>query len=459
MNNFYLENINPNSKIHFVGIGGISMSGLARIVMQKGFRVSGSDISESKTVVALRETGAEIFIGHKAENVFGADLLVYTAAVKQDNPELVYARENNISSIERSMLLGAIMRGFKNSIGIAGTHGKTTTTSMLSHVLLACELDPTITIGGELDAIGGNIRVGKSDYFLTEACEYHCSFLEFFPSIAVVTNVDADHLDYFRNLDHIKQVFTDYLAIPDEDGFAVVCGDDKDAMECIGMVRGEILTYGLSDENTFCAQNLKFNEKGQGIFDVEYDGEIISVKLNVSGKHNVLNALACFAVGYALGLDGKNVKEGVEAFSLVHRRFERKGFVNEALVIDDYAHHPTEIRCTLETAKNITKGKLYVVFQPHTYTRTKALFDEFEKAFDMADEILFTNIYAAREKDTGLVNSAQLAEAVKKRGKICLFVQSFDEAEEYIRKSICKDDSVICMGAGDIFKLSESLIK
>lgn len=458
MNDFYLESLNKGAKIHFVGIGGISMSGLANILLQKGFKVSGSDMSEGKAVAALRQKGAQIFIGHRKENVSGCELVVHTAAVKEDNEELVAARDAGIPVIERSILLGAIMRGFKNSIGVAGTHGKTTTTSMLSHVLLTAELDPTITIGGELDVIGGNIRVGGSEYFLTEACEYHCSFLEFFPSVAVVTNVDADHLDYFRNLDHIKEVFADYLAIPDEDGFAVVCGDDKNAMDCTGKVRGELLTYGISDDNVFSAQNLKFNENGCGEFDVEYDGEIVHISLNVAGEHNVLNAMACFAVGYAIGLDGQTVKDGVEAFSLVHRRFEKKGYANGALVIDDYAHHPTEIKCTLETARKVTKGKLYVAFQPHTYTRTKALFDEFTAAFDAADEILFADIYAAREKDTGLVSSKMLADAVCEKGKKAFYEGSFEDIKCYLKENAGEGDTIICMGAGDIYKVAEELV-
>ena len=459
MNNFRLSDIDKEKPVHFVGIGGISMSGLAKILLKKGYKVTGSDMAESETVKMLKNAGIDVKIGHRKENIENAGLVVYTAAVKKDNQELKAASEKNIKAIERSVLLGAVMHDFDNGIGIAGTHGKTTTTSMMSHVLLCAGADPTITLGGQLDIIGGNVRLGESEYFLTEACEYHCSFLEFFPTIAVVTNVDADHLDYFKNMDNIKKAFTDYLAIPDENGFAVVCGDDENAMECTKNVRGELLTYGMSESCTFCAQNLSFDKDGCGIFDVEYDGKIINVHLNVSGKHNVLNALACFAVGYALGFDGETVKEGVSQFKMVHRRFEKKGYVNGALVIDDYAHHPTEIKCTLDTARNITKGKLYVCFQPHTYTRTYLLFDEFKTAFNAADEILFLDIYAAREKDTGLVNSRQLAQAVCGEGKKAIYEPGFDAAAEYIRKNAKEGDTVICMGAGSVYKIAQDIVR
>ncbi len=459
MNDFYLNNIDKSKNVHLVGIGGISMSGLARILMNKGFSVTGSDISESEAVLSLRAAGAKVTVGHKKENAEGASLVVYTAAVKEDNPELVYAKENGIKAIERSVLLGAIMREFKKSIGIAGTHGKTTTTSMMSHVLLKADLDPTITIGGNLDLIGGNIRVGESEYFLTEACEYHSSFLEFFPTVCVVTNVDADHLDYFRDLDHIKEVFSDYLAIPDENGFAVVCADDKNATDCLGKVRGRVLTYGIDADADFKAENVSYDENGFGNFTVSFFGESIEVKLNVPGRHNVLNALSCFAAGYALGIKKEVIREGVSEFSLVHRRFEKKGEVNGATVIDDYAHHPTEIMCTLETAKNIAKERVRVIFQPHTYTRTRALFDEFKKAFSSADEIIVCDIYAAREKDTGLVSAKELSDAILKEGKDAKYIKDFDEIASYIKDTSKEGDIVITMGAGDVCKISDILTK
>lgn len=459
MNDFRIKDIDKTKNVHFVGIGGISMSGLAKILAKKGYMVTGSDMAQSAKTEEVKKYVKEVYIGHSAQNVCDAGLVVYTAAVKDDNAELCEARKKNIKTIERSVLLGAVMHEFGVGIGIAGTHGKTTTTSMMSHVLLQAKTDPTISIGGELDVIGGNVRLGESEYFLTEACEYHCSFLEFFPTVAVVTNVDADHLDYFKNLDNIKEAFTKYLALPDENGACVVCGDDENAMQCTKDIRGELITYGLGEDNTFCAQNLTFDQNGCGEFDVEYDGRIVGVKLNVSGKHNVLNALACFAVGYALCLDADDVKDGVEAFRMVHRRFEKKGFVNGAQVIDDYAHHPTEIKCTLETARKITSGKLYVCFQPHTYTRTHFLFNEFTQAFDASDEVLFLDIYAAREKDTGLVSAKQLAQAVCDKGVNAMYVPDFESAEKYLKDHVKIGDTVICMGAGSVYKIAENIVE
>lgn len=456
MNNFYMSDIKKSAHIHFIGIGGISMSALAHICIKRGYTVSGSDINETHITRQLADAGVKIYKGHKAENVDCADLVVYTAAISGENEELAGAKQKGILCIERSTFLGAIMRDYDCSICVAGTHGKTTTTSMLTHVLLECDCDPTIMLGGELDAIGGNMRTGDSGYFLTEACEYHCSFLEFFPKIAIITNVDEDHLDFFGDLEHIKQAFKQFASIPDEDGYVIVCGDDQNALECVENARAGILSYGFGDENVFCPENLTYHD-GCGEFDVEYDGDIIHVQLGVAGEHNVLNALACFAASYALGLDGAQVAQGLGKFTLVHRRFEKKGERSGARIIDDYAHHPTEIMCTLKTARSMCKGKLYVVFQPHTYTRTKLLLDEFEKSFDDADEIIVTDIYAAREKDTGEVHASDLSKRLALRGKNARYISSFDEIASEFENVLGEGDIVITMGAGNVYKLAELL--
>lgn len=456
MNDFHMSDIKNAGHIHFVGIGGISMSALAQICITRGYSISGSDINETHITRQLEELGAKVFKGHDKSNIKGADLVVYTAAVNKENPELDAAIKNGIDTVERSTFLGAIMRDYECSICIAGTHGKTTTTSMMSHVLLECGCDPTIMLGGELDAIGGNMRIGKSKYFLTEACEYHCSFLEFFPNIAVITNVDADHLDYFKNIENIKNAFKKFASIPGEEGFVVVCGDNKNAIECTKDTDATVLTYGLDETNIFCPQNLVYNE-GCGEFDIEYDGDIIHIKLSVAGQHNVLNALSCFASGYALGLDGNKIAQGLEKFTLVHRRFENKGVYNGACIIDDYAHHPTEIECTIKTAQNICKNKLYIVFQPHTYTRTKLLIDEFENAFDDADEIIVTDIYAAREKDTGLIHARDLEKRLTNRGKSARYISSFDEIANTLKHELEEGDIVITMGAGNVYKIGVAL--
>lgn len=458
MNGFYLSDIKEDARIHFIGIGGISMSALAHVCLECGYSVSGSDIMRSPSVEALEKKGVKIFIGHNKQNALGSDLVVYTAAINPENEELSFAIESGIKAIERSVFLGAVMRGYKNRICIAGTHGKTTTTSMMSHVLMESGCNPTIMLGGELDYIGGNMRLGGNDYFLTEACEYHCSFLEFFPDVAVITNVEEDHLDYFKDIDHIKDAFRKFAALPGESGYTVVCGDDKNAKECVSDTDAQVITYGFGDDNIFSPKNLVYTD-GCGEFDIEYDGSIIHTKLNCAGKHNVLNALACYGAGYALGLSGEDIKKGLEAFFMVHRRFEKKGEMNGALVIDDYAHHPTEIHCTLDTAKKMCKGRLYVVFQPHTYTRTKLLIDDFEKAFDDADEIIVTDIYAAREKNTGLIHARTLADRLAGRGKAAVYISDFGEIENYLKNTSAEGDIIITMGAGDVYKIGDALIK
>ncbi len=457
MNKFYLSDIPKEGHIHFVGIGGISMSGLAEILLKKGYRISGSDVAESHITKRLRDLGATVFIGHAAANADGADLTVYTAAVRQDNPELVFCAARQIPCIERATLLGSLMRDYRHSICVAGTHGKTTTTSMLSHVLLAAGKDPTITLGGELDLIGGNIRAGGGEYFLTEACEYHCSFLEFFPTVAVITNVEADHLDFFEGMDQIKEAFAAFAALAGPEGYAVVCGDDENAMECVAEANAKVITYGISASNAITPEALTYHAS-YGEFDVTYHGEKCHISLNVPGQHNVLNALACFAVGEALGLDGDGIARGLTDFAGVHRRFEKKGVLGEAVLIDDYAHHPTEIKATLSTAREMTAGRVIVAFQPHTYTRTMMLLDEFAQAFDDADRIIVTDIYAAREKDNGLIHAKDLAGRLAERGRNVEYISSFDEIARRLSQLVRPGDIVITMGAGSIYEAGELML-
>ena len=458
MNDFYISNLKKNAKIHFIGIGGISMSGLAHICLKEGFCVTGSDSGSSPILNRLEKAGATIYKGHDAQNCVGADLVVYTAAIKDDNPELVYARENGIQNIERSIFLGGVMRDYSDCVCIAGTHGKTTTTSMMSHVLLAHDCDPTILIGGELDEIGGNYRLGKSGCFLTEACEYHSSFLEFFPKYAVITNVDADHLDYFRDLDHIKETFAQYAALPGKDGFVLVCGDDENAMDCITKTDATVITFGIDAKNDIhpCAV---YTKQQLMCFELETEAGPLSVQLQVAGKHNLLNALACFAVGKAMGIAPETVKRGVESFTMVHRRFERKGMLNGALIVDDYAHHPTEIMCTLQAAKSIAEGRVVVAFQPHTYTRTYTLLTEFSKAFYDADEVLVFDIYAAREKDTGLIHARDLVQKLQANGINASYAESFESAATALKSQLKEGDILLTMGAGNIFKVGEMILE
>lgn len=458
MNDFHISAILKDKPIHFIGIGGISMSGLAQICIKEGFMVSGSDMNESEITKKLASLGARVFIGHNSKNCEGAGLVVYTAAIKNDNPELVYARENGITSLERSVFLGAVMREYKNSVCVSGTHGKTTTTSMMSYVMLENDLDPTIMLGGELDLIGGNFRLGESSFFLAESCEYHRSFLEFFPRYAIITNVDEDHLDYFKDIDDIKKAFSDFAALVDKDGCVIVCGDDKNALDCAASARSKIITYGIDIKNDVHPSKL-FYDAQKGRFSLTVDGCEYSCALNIVGEHNVRNALGCIACAYVMRLDIQKTISAVERFSMVHRRFEKKGEINGALVYDDYAHHPTEIDCTLKTAAQIAKNKVIVAFQPHTYTRTYNLIDEFEKAFDAADEIIVTDIYAAREKDTGLIHASELSGRLSKRGKDAKYIKDFNDIAGHIKNEVKEGDIVITMGAGNIYTVGDILLK
>ena len=448
MNNFYISSIPTCGRVHFIGIGGISMSGLAEILLGQGYSISGSDITATHITRKLQSLGMDIHPdGHNAAYAIGVDLVVYTAAVKPDNAELAKAAELGIPAIERATLLGALMREYTHSICIAGTHGKTTTTSMMAHVLMAAQLDPTITNGGELDLIGGNIRVGGNGYFLTEACEYSNSFLQFFPTVAVITNVEFDHPDFFADLDDFKRSFTQFASIPGTNGTIVVCGDDKNAMDCTSGASAKVVTYGMDKSNDIYPKNLRYNT-GYGAYTINV-GEA-DVELNVPGAHNVLNSLACFAAGLALGIDIETIARGIHSFKGVHRRFEKRGTINGAAVIDDYAHHPTEIRCTIAAAKSITDKNVTVVFQPHTYSRTRSLLDDFASALSGADKIIITDIYAAREKDEGVVHSKDLADKIAQLGTDTLYMSAFEDIVKKVTADANPGDIIIVMGAGTV---------
>ena len=440
-----------DKKIHFIGIGGISMSGLAAVLLNSGFKVSGSDSKDSPIVEKLRTEGAEIYIGHSRDNIKDVDLVVYTAAIPSDNPEIIEAKEKNIQLMDRAEFLGHIMKGHKYNVAVSGTHGKTTCTSMLSHVTLAADLDPTILVGGELDVIGGNFRIGNSEYFLTEACEYKRSFLKFFPYVGVILNIDADHLDCYKDIDDITDTFGKFSKIIPNDGYLVGYGDDERVKNIMDKAECNTVSYGFNDGVDVTAKNIKFNKMGCATFDVVKDNQtLFSLSLKVPGKHNVLNALASVCVSLIFNIDPKDIIEGLEKCKGAHKRFEYKGEKNGVTVIDDYAHHPTEIKATLNTAQKIEHNKVYCVFQPHTYTRTKTLFDEFAHCFSDCDELVLMDIYAAREKDTGLVSSDELGDAIRKTGVKCTNVHSHDEAVEYVKSKLTDGDLLLTVGAGDV---------
>ena len=432
------------------------MSGLAEILIDRGFFVFGSDTNESHLVSHLRSLGAKINIGQKKENIDRQfDLIVYTSAIKPNNEEYKAAIKSGVPVIDRAALLGAVMKAYKYSVAVAGTHGKTTTTSMLTHVLLACGCDPTVSLGGELASIGGNIRVGKSEYFVCEACEYHQSFLKFFPFISVVLNVEEDHLDYFRDLSHIIETFRSFASLPPEDGAVVANFDDENVRKAVKGANCSVITCSKEGKADYFADNISFNCMGYGEFDIYEFGKLLGrVRLSVAGAHNVLNATCAVATARYLGLPFSSIAKGLVAYTGVSRRFEKKGEKNGVLVIDDYAHHPTEIEATLKTAKGLDVKDIYCVFQPHTYTRTKSLYPDFVTALSCGVKPVLIDIYAAREKDTGIVSSRELACAIEG----AVYIDSFEKCAEYLRQNTKQGDLIITMGAGDVYKIGEMFL-
>lgn len=457
----YKINFNQPIHVHFIGIGGISMSGLAEILLKEDFTISGSDTKESALTRHLEEMGASVFYGQKASNIIeGIDAVVYTAAIHEDNEEFAEAKRQGLPMLSRAELLGQLMTNYDVPVAISGTHGKTTCTSMLSHILLADEQDPTISVGGILKAIGGNIRVGGSEVFVTEACEYTNSFLHFFPKIAVILNIDADHLDFFKDLDDIRHSFRRFAELVPEDGTLVISADIPDLHEITDGLSCRVVTFGTSPAADYCSAELSHNDEGDASFDVLRNGRMLGhINLSVTGDHNVLNALAAIAVADIMGVPIGSMQEGLGSFHGTDRRFEYKGERNGFTIIDDYAHHPTEIKATLTAAEHYPHRELWCVFQPHTYTRTKALFDEFVEALSGAEHLVLADIYAARETDTLGVSSAQLAEALKERGCDAHYFPAFEEIEEFFLNNCKKGDVLITMGAGDVVKIGEDLLE
>ena len=460
MKQFELDAVDHNKDIFFIGIGGISMSALAVILKNDGYPVRGSDFKAGPMTEDLEAKGIPVAIGHCAENVDGAGLVVYTAAIKEDNPELVRAHELGIPAIERAALLGALMKRYKYPVAVSGTHGKTTTTSMLSHILLSASLDPTILVGGVLPVIGGNMRDGGKEFFVTEACEYCGSFLKFFPLYSIILNIEEDHLDYFKDLNDIIDCFRSFVQLVPPEGAIIANFDDADVRRAVSGAPCGVVSYGIDSSDCFWrAENIRFSENVCGIFDITRGGEYyITAELNVPGMHNVSNALAVVACAQLLGIGAEDVKKGLASFHGTNRRFEHKGVCGGAQIIDDYAHHPTEIRATLDAAHAAAKsGEVWCVFQPHTYTRAFKLKDEFAKSFSECEHVIVSDIYAAREKDTGLIHSLDLAEAIAAESRNALYIKGFDAIADYLRKSVKPGDLILTMGAGDVYKIGEML--
>ena len=449
-------------KVHFIGIGGISMSSLAEILLSKGMSISGSDTNVSDLTKHLESLGATINYVQQASNITDdIDLTVYTAAIDINDPELNASLEKNIPTIPRATLLGLIMKSYRHAIGISGTHGKTSTTSMMSHILLAAETDPTIMVGGILNSINGNLRIGHSDTMITEACEYTNSFLSFFPTVAVILNVAEDHMDFFKDIDDIRLSFKNYADLVPAHGTVVIGSDIDNISYFTSDLKCNVITFGSEESGAeVTATNISYDEFANGSFDLVRNGQVLThIDMKVTGLHNIHNALAAAATALALDLPVSAIKSGLESFLGTVRRFEKKGELNGFTIIDDYAHHPDEIKTTLETAKNYPHEKLWCVFQPHTYTRTKAFFDEFVDTLSLADAVVFADIYAAREINTVGISSKDLCDKMIAQGKEAYYFPSFEKIEKFLLKNCKKGDLLITMGAGNVVNIGDNLLK
>ena len=453
--------LNRPEHVYFMGIGGISMSGLAEVLRDKGFTVSGSDSQRSPITEKLESLGITVLYGQKAENITpDLDVIVYTAAIRPDNPEFIAAKSSGIPMMDRAELLGQIMAHYHNSIAVSGTHGKTTTTSMLAHILLAADTDPTISVGGILKEIGGNIRVGGSDNFLTEACEYTNSFLKFDPRIAIILNIEEDHMDFFKDLEDIRHSFRRFAEKPGADGYLIINSEIERLDEITEGLSCRVMTYGPAESSDCRAENIVFDNEAHASFDVILHGQHAGrITLSVSGMHNVSNALAAILAADVLGIPMAQIRQGLLDFKGTDRRFEHKGSFDGVEVFDDYAHHPTEIRATLTTAQKYPHKTLWCVFQPHTYSRTRAFLGDFADALALADKIVLADIYAAREKDPGDISSRDIARLLTEAGKEVWYFPTFDEIEKFLKKNCINGDMLITMGAGNIVNVGEALVK
>lgn len=445
-------------KVHFIGIGGISMSGLAFICLNLGYEVSGSDSSSNYMTDKLSGSGAKVFLGHSASNIDPSyDLVVYTAAISSDNEELLAAKNNNINTIDRAHFLGDLMRKYDNSIAISGTHGKTSTTSMISTIYNYAKLDPTILVGGNLSVINGNVQVGDSEYFITEACEYVDSFLSFYPKYEIILNIEADHLDYFKDINHIINSFERFASNLKPKGKIIANGDDFNVRKALANF-DNVIYFGEDRHNDFIISNISLNNDFT-LFEINSSKDKLGeFRIQTHGIHNVFNSASAIICSYIDGISLETIKNAIWAYTGVGRRFEFKGEKSGIRIYDDYAHHPSEIKATLSAIKPIEKNNLVVVFQPHTFTRTKLLLEDFSSSFQDCDCIIISDIYASREKDTGLIHAKTLVEKIKEHRDNVYYLGNFDEIIEFLTKKLGKNDILVTMGAGNINQLAEKLI-
>lgn len=448
----------PGGRIHLIGIGGSSMSGLAEMLIDQGYRVTGSDRDEGYLIHYVKEKGCSVTIGHKPENVHGADLVVYSAAISKDNPERAEAEKLGIPSIERAELLGQLMEGYGKTVGVCGAHGKTTVTSMISQILLQGGKDPSIHIGGRLDAIGGSTRVGHSDIFVAEACEYNRSFLQLHPTVAVVLNIDADHLDCYRDIDEIEETFGVFLRMVPDSGVVIGNGDDPRIRRQMEKLKCRKIYYGLNSDNDW--RPLSIEEDSFGCMSCQLicaNAETIPLKMSVPGSFNLMNAIAATAASSELGVTPSESARILENFTGAHRRFEKTDEINGVEVFHDYGHNPTEMRNALSIARKRCRGRLWAVMQPHTFSRVRTLFEQYLTCTSEADFTLVTDICAAREPDPGDLNSGMLVNGMIQNGINAKWTPSFNDTEEWLRSHWEPGDLVLTMGCGDINLLNEQI--
>ena len=455
-------NLPDYKKIHCIGIGGIGLSAIAEILLSRGYEVSGSDMRESEMTERLIEQGARIYLGHRAKNVDDVDLVIYSSAIGRDNPELARADERGITAITRAQPLRVLMAEYRNSIAVSGTHGKTTTTSMVSLILKEAQKEPTILVGGNLAEIDGNVYIGDNEYFVTEACEYMDSFLNLKPKIEIILNIDSDHLDYFKDVEHIASSFDKFAKLVPSDG-AVIAYDANPFVKSVIEGLPNAVTFGLGESCDYFASDIDFDNEGMPRFTVNHGGkELCRIALSVPGEHNVLNALSAFACGHILGVDVDSMVRTLENFNGIQRRFDVLGkTANNIKIIDDYAHHPTEIKATLSAVKKMKHNHMWCLFQPHTYTRTMALLDDFATSFTDADKVVLAEIYAAREKNIYKISSKSLMNRIKEEdpAKDVYFFSDFEEIANFVYNNAEPGDLVITMGAGDIYKVGEMILE
>lgn len=446
-------------RIHFVGIGGIGMSGIAEVLLNLGYSISGSDSNQSDTTLRLQKLGAIVAIGHSAQNIGDADVVVTSTAVKQSNPEVAEAHLRNIPVIPRAEMLAELLK-MKFSVAVSGSHGKTTTTSMVSTILAGGGLDPTMVIGGKLASIGSNARLGDGEIIVAEADESDGSFLKLSPTIAVITNIDREHLDYYPGINEIKEAFLKFANIVPFYGCTVICNDNMYVKEIAPQIKRRTITYGIEQVADYRAQGIQFSGS-KTVYTLFYKGNAIGeIELKVPGMFNVYNSLAAIAVGRELELDFPTIKKGLMEFHGVQRRMEIKGRVGNIVVVDDYGHHPTEVRETLAAARNVWQDRRIVVFQPHRFTRTKALFDEFTRAFADADILILNDIYPASEEPIAGVNSEALCQVIKKTGHPHVeYIAKAEDTIAYLLKIVKPNDTVITLGAGSVYKIGETFLK